>query len=94
MKTNARRILAAHAVVALARAQARGRAVHLDLLARTLGASREDTRAVVGALHAEGHVDALRMRLTMTGLAVAANLRACRLRSLAPERTAPVASVA
>lgn len=94
MNTAARRILAAHAVVTLARAQARGRAMNLATLAQSLGVSREATRALVTSLHAEGHVDALRMRVTMSGLVIAASLRDCRLRPIERRSAARVANVA
>ncbi len=74
------RAAAAHVLLALASAQARGRTVRLDELADTIGVRRADVRAIVSRLHAEGHVDALRLRLTMSGLAVAASLRSCKLR--------------
>jgi hypothetical protein len=73
------RSLASHVLRELARHQLRGRAVRLDQLATTIGVRREDVRAVVTRLHAEGHVDATRMRLTMTGLALAASMRRCKL---------------
>lgn len=72
--------LAAHIVVALAHAQELGRVVRLDELACDLGIRKADVREVVTRLHAEGHVDALRLRLTMTGFAVAASLSQCKLR--------------
>lgn len=74
------RPLAAHVLRHLARAQSLGRLVRLDELAGDLGVRREDVRDVVRRLHAEGHVDAQRMRLTMTGLALAASMKDCKLR--------------
>jgi Mn-dependent DtxR family transcriptional regulator len=64
----------------LASAQSRGRRVRLDELAREIGVRREDVRQVVSSLHAEGHVDAMHMRLTMSGFAIAAAMRECKLR--------------
>lgn len=72
--------LAAHVLRHLARAQAKGRLVRLDELARDIGVRREDVRQVVASLHAEGHVDAKRMRLTMTGFAIAVAMRDSKLR--------------
>lgn len=72
--------VAAHVLRHLARAQSRGRLVRLDELATEIGVRREDVRDVVSSLHAEGHVDAQRMRLTLSGFAVAASMRDCKLR--------------
>jgi hypothetical protein len=54
--------------------------MRLDELATDIGVRREDVRVVVTSLHAEGHVDAKRMRLTMSGFAIAAAMRECKLR--------------
>lgn len=64
----------------MAMEQSRGRLVRLDELADAVGVRRVDVRHVVTKLHAEGHVDAKRMKLTMTGLALAASMRDCKLR--------------
>ena len=72
--------IAAHVVLTLSHAQAQGRAYRLDELASEIGVRKADVREVVSRLHAEGHVDALRLRLTMTGLALATSLAACQLR--------------
>jgi DNA-binding MarR family transcriptional regulator len=72
--------VAAHVLRHLARAQSLGRAIHLEDLAEQIGVRRGDVREVVTCLHQEGHVDARRMRLTMTGLAIAASMRECKLR--------------
>ena len=72
--------VAAHVLRHLARAGERGRLVRLDDLATDIGVRREDVRTVVTSLHSEGHVDAKRMRLTMTGFAIAAAMRECKLR--------------
>jgi len=74
------RSVAAHVILTLAAEQARGRTTRLDELAERIGVRRADVRRVVTQLHAEGHVDALRLRVTMTGLALAATLRECKLR--------------
>ena len=72
--------IAAHVLRQLASAQSRGRLVRLDELANAIGVRHEDVREVVSSLHAEGHVDAKRMKLTMSGFAVAAAMRECKLR--------------
>jgi Mn-dependent DtxR family transcriptional regulator len=74
------RPVAAHVLRHLARAQSRGRAVRLDDLACDIGVRKEDVRQVVSSLHAEGHVDAKRMKLTLSGFAIAAAMRECKLR--------------
>jgi len=79
------RALAAHVLVALAHAH--GRAVNLDDLAEAVGVRKTDVRAVVTRLGQEGHVDALRLRLTLSGLAIAASLDGCKLPSLRPAAT-------
>ena len=76
-----RKAVAAHVLRHLARAQSRGRLVCVEDLANDMGVRHEDVRDVVTSLHAEGHVDAQRMRLTMSGLAIASAMRECKLRS-------------
>jgi transcription initiation factor IIE alpha subunit len=66
--------LAVHVVVTMSDAQAEGRVLRLDELAADLGVRKADVRHVITRLHAEGHVDALRLRLTMSGLALATSL--------------------
>lgn len=80
--------VAAHVVRHLAREQARGRLVRLDDLAKAIGIRRPDVRRVVASLHAEGYVDAQRMRLTMAGLALAVSLRGAKLRAPRVRKTA------
>lgn len=84
--------LAAHVLRAIARPRAR--VVTVDEVAKTVGARRGDVRAVVSQLHAEGFVDALRMRPTMAGLAVATSLRSCKLKDVRSESHIPAAAVA
>ncbi len=72
--------IAAHVIVILSRAQADGRALRLDEVASEIGIRKADVRNVVTRLHAEGHVDAMRLRLTMTGLAIATSLASSTLR--------------
>jgi DNA-binding IscR family transcriptional regulator len=72
--------IAAHVVVILAHAQELGRIVRLDELASEIGVRKADVRDVVTRLHAEGHVDALRLRLTLSGFALATSLHDAKLR--------------
>ena len=78
MNTNFKSV-AAHVLRHLARAQSRGQLVRLDELAGDIGVRREDVRHVVTSLHDEGHVDAKRMKLTLSGFAIAASMRECKL---------------
>ncbi len=86
------RALAAHVLRAIARPRAR--VVTVDDVARVVGARRTDVRAIVRCLHEEGFVDALRMRPTLEGLAVATSLRSCKLRDVRSESQIPAAKVA
>ncbi len=86
------RALAAHVLRVLAKPRAR--VLTLDDLAGRVAARREDVRAVVAQLHREGHVDALRLRPTMSGLAVATSMRSCKLRDVRTAATDDVAGVA
>ena len=88
MNTFDTRAVAAHVIRHLAREQSRGRGVHLEELAEDLGIRRVDVRHAVTRLHQEGHVDAKRMKLTMTGLAIAASMKDCKLHA---ERAAATA---
>jgi hypothetical protein len=74
------RAVAAHVICSLGRAQKASRAVALDDLAAEIGVRRGDVREIVIRLHLEGHVDAHRLRLTMSGLALAAALDGCLLK--------------
>ncbi|AKU98420.1 hypothetical protein AKJ09_05084 [Labilithrix luteola] len=85
-----RKAIAAHVLRHLAGAQARGRLVRLDELACEVGVRRADVREVVSRLHAEGHVDAQRMKLTMTGLVLAASMQDSTLRAVRNEATPTV----
>jgi hypothetical protein len=62
--------LSAHVLQALAEAQSEGRRVTLDTLAGDLRVRRGDIRRTVTLLHRQGFVDALRMRLTLSGFAL------------------------
>jgi DNA-binding IscR family transcriptional regulator len=85
--------IAAHVVVTLAHAQELGRVVRLDELASDIGVRKADVRDVVTRLHAEGHVDALRLRLTLSGFTLATSLASCKLRDLR-QHEEPIARVA
>lgn len=84
--------LAAHVLVALAQAARAGRTVTVKDLAETLCVRRGDVRAIVSRLHAEGHVDALRMRLHLSGLALARAFAKLSLKS-ARRPTKPAAVI-
>ena len=86
MSTSNLRSVAAHVLRHLARAQSHGRSIRLDELACDIGVRREDVRHAVTSLHHEGHVDAKRMRLTLSGFAIAAAMRECKLREPMPVR--------
>lgn len=62
--------LSAHVLHALAVAQIEGRRLDLETLTREIRVRRGDVRRVVSALHQEGYLDALRMRLTLMGFAL------------------------
>lgn len=83
-----RKAIAAHVLVALASAARAGRTVTVADLALTIKVRRGDVREVVSTLHAEGHVDALRMRLHLSGFALA---NAFTKSSLKTARTVPAA---
>ncbi len=74
--------LAAQVLVALAHAQEDGHVLRLDELAAEVDAFKADVRAVVTRLHAEGHVDALRLRVSLSGLALAHALEGEMLEAL------------
>lgn len=59
--------LQAHVLCAFTQAAHEGRLLALDELTEQLGVSRADVRSAVSELHIDGFVDALRMRITMSG---------------------------
>lgn len=79
-----KRTVAAHVLRALAEAQTEGRASNLQLLTDELQVRKGDIRAAVTALHQEGYLDALRMRLTLRGFAVGSALLGEQLPELRP----------
>lgn len=62
--------------------QQEGETVTLETLTRALQVRRTDVRRAVTAMHHEGVLDALRMRLTLRGLALGAAFAASPLRPL------------
>ncbi|EYF07876.1 hypothetical protein [Chondromyces apiculatus] len=65
--------LAPHVLRALFDLQSEGALVNLQTLTDTLQVRRVDIRRVITALHREGYVDALHMRLTLRGYALGAS---------------------
>lgn len=68
------RKLAPYVIRTLARYQTEGRVANLQVLVEEIGVRKVDVRKTVSALHREGYVDALRMRLTLAGFALGAAL--------------------
>lgn len=94
MNTNS--TVAPYVLRELARAQKSGRVMDLLALSRAIEVRRDDVRRVVSALHAEGLVDAMRMRLTLRGFALGTALLAmelppvrAKLRAAAAEKAPP-----
>lgn len=86
------RVLAPYVLRQLALAQTKGRPLSLHDLARDLGVRKADVRAAVSALHHAGHVDALRLRLTLPGFALGVALASRPLPPLRrPAAAAPLA---
>jgi len=71
--------LSAHVLYTLAQAQMEGRGTNLEALTEALAVRRGDVRRCVSQLDREGYVDALRMRLTLPGFAIARALTAAAL---------------
>lgn len=65
-----RQVLAEHLLRTIARDHLDGRRSDLESLTRLLGVRRADVRSTLTALHQEGYVDVLRMRLTLEGFAL------------------------
>ena len=85
------RKLAPYVLRTLARYQIDGRVANLQTLVDEIGVRRGDVRKTVSALHREGYVDALRMRLTLAGFSLGAPLTNVEL---PPIRRAPAVHVA
>lgn len=90
--SNNTKSLAAHVLVVLARAQRARRVITAHDVASELEVRKNDVRDVVARLHHEGHVDALRMRLTLSGLALAAALSSSTLHPLRQSSSSSVAA--
>ena len=86
------RKLAPYVLSVLARYQQRGRMANLQTLVDEIGARRGDVRSTVSALHQEGYVDALRMRLTLRGFVLGSQLSNVELPPLRPAYPAVVAA--
>lgn len=69
------RTLSAYILQALAQAQSEGRRSNLETLIDDLKVRRKDIRNAVSALHREGMLDALTMRLSLRGFAVGTALQ-------------------
>ena len=69
-----RDVLAIHVMKRLTIAQTQGRLLSLQDLSSELGVRKVDVRQMITALHREGWVDALRLRLTLAGFAVGVSL--------------------
>ncbi len=82
--------LAPYVLRTLARYQLDGRLLTLQTLVDEIGVRRTDLRKTVSALHREGYVDAMRMRLTLRGFALGASL----LRQELPPLRRPTVAVA
>ena len=78
------RKLAPYVLRTLARYQKQGRMANLQTLVDEIGVRRADVRKTVSALHREGYVDAMRMRLTISGFVLGAALVDVELPSLRP----------
>ncbi|HVK63789.1 MAG TPA: hypothetical protein VM694_04930 [Polyangium sp.] len=66
--------IAPYILRALAEAQTEGRTMDLETLSIAIKVRRGDVRKTVSALHQEGLVDALRLRLSLAGFAIGSAL--------------------
>jgi transcription initiation factor IIE alpha subunit len=80
--TSFQKLLAGHLLKTLAQAQQRGRQMTLEELVEEVKARRVDVRTTMTMLHREGHVDAVKMRLTMSGFLLGVALEDKELRPL------------
>ena len=76
------RTLSVHILHIIATAERAGRSMNLELLTAELHVRRADVRRTVTALDREGFVDAMRMRLTLAGFALARSVGAYALPTL------------
>ncbi|MBK8259482.1 MAG: hypothetical protein IPK82_43350 [Polyangiaceae bacterium] len=81
-----RKTIAAYVLRALAQAQMDGKVVTLAALTSELQVRKSDVRSVVTALHDQGYVDALRMKLSWQGFAIGSALIGATLPELRPQK--------
>lgn len=74
--------IAPHILRTLAEAQTEGRVMDLETLSLAIQVRRADVRKTVSALHQQGLVDALRLRLSLAGFAMGAALMKEELRPI------------
>jgi Mn-dependent DtxR family transcriptional regulator len=86
------RTVSAYVLRALAQAQTEGRSSTLQTLIDELHIRRADVRSAVSALHREGYLDVMRMRLTLQGFAVGRALLEKELPELRPAKVAEAAA--
>jgi DNA-binding IclR family transcriptional regulator len=79
--------IAPYVLKLLAQYQLDGKLCSLDQLVQEIQARRADVRRTVSALHREGYVDALHMRLTMAGFAIGRTLLRVPLPALRASRS-------
>lgn len=84
-------LTAIHVMRAVTIAHRAKRPIDLETLARELDVRKTDVRSVVSKLHAQGFLDAMRMRPTMLGLTLGLAAKGVPLRPLRQVRTTPVA---
>lgn len=84
--------LSLHILKALARHQMEGRRPTLQSIVDELNVRRGDIRQTISALHNEGYLDALRLRLTMAGFTVGAGLMGAKLPPLRASRSSLIAA--
>jgi DNA-binding IclR family transcriptional regulator len=71
--------IAPYVLRALAQAQTEGRCMDLETLSHEIEVRKADVRKTVTALHQEGLVDALRLRLSLRGFVMGRSLLAANL---------------
>jgi hypothetical protein len=86
-----RDLLAIHVMKRLTIARTEEHLLTLRDLADELGVRKADVRATISRLHAQGYVDALRMRPTLSGFAIGAALADVELEPL--RRKVPAAPI-
>ncbi len=78
------RTVSLYVLRALAQHHIRGNLSNLESLTSEIGVRKGDVRAAVTALHKQGFVDVLRMRLTLQGFAIGRSLIGKKLPELRP----------